>query len=222
VDFHYVRAGEVIPPADLIILPGSKNTIADLRWLRELGWEAQIQRHLRFGGKLLGICGGFQMLGKALLDPKSIEGNEPSAQGLGWLDMTTELRPHKQLHRRRGRLLLAAETVECEGYEIHAGMSNGAALEMPMIRFDRADSSTESRGATDGALSPCGQIAGTYLHGVFDHPEALRTILAWSGLQQAEVLDYRALREQHLDRLADAAAQHLDMAAIRQILTESI
>lgn len=218
VEFHYLRAGEKLPPADLIILPGSKNTLADLHWLREQGWAAQIQRHVRFGGKLLGICGGLQMLGRQLLDPHGMEGTQRSAEGLGWLEMTTELQPHKQLHRRSGRLLLPQEkggaqgAVQCEGYEIHAGISTGPALQSPLIRFDNGD--------TDGALSDCGQIAGTYLHGVLDHPDALQAVLAWSGLAQAKKLDYRALREQQIDRLADATAQHLDLAAIRKILAQ--
>ncbi|HVK99057.1 MAG TPA: hypothetical protein VM553_04560, partial [Dongiaceae bacterium] len=204
----------------------------DLRWLREQGWETIVQRHLRFGGKLLGICGGFQMLGQQLLDPLGIEGAQKSIEGFGWLEMTTELRPQKQLHRRSGRLLLKVESgadqsvdtnsqgARCEGYEIHAGVSTGPALEIPLLQFDdvAASADGQNNAVCDGAWSPCGQIAGTYLHGVFDHPEALSALLAWSGLVQAEKLDYRALREHHIDRLADATEQHLDMDAIRRIL----
>ncbi|CAG0906741.1 unnamed protein product, partial [Darwinula stevensoni] len=104
VDFRYVWHEEVIPPADLIILPGSKNTGVDLAWLRSQGWEGAIQRHLRYGGKVIGICGGMQMLGQAIHDPHGIEGVPSSHQGLGLLDFATILQPEKQLTNRKGVL----------------------------------------------------------------------------------------------------------------------
>jgi adenosylcobyric acid synthase len=210
VEFHYVRGGEALPPADLIILPGSKNTIADLQWLQQQSWDAQIKKHLRFGGKLLGICGGFQMLGNSLHDPYGIEGRPCDANGLALLDMSTTLLPEKQLQRRQGALL--PENAACEGYEIHCGISTGASLQKPLIRF--------SDGNTDGAQSPDGQILGTYLHGLFDHPDALATLLQWAGLRAAENFDYREERERQIDRLADATAAHLDMTRLRQLLWE--
>lgn len=206
VEFHYARAGEPLPSADLIILPGSKNTIADLQWLKQQGWDADIKRHLRFGGKLLGICGGFQMLGNNLRDPHGIEGRIAEEQGLGLLDMTTTLQPEKQLQRRSGVLL--PDESACEGYEIHCGISEGTALQNPLVKF--------SDGTADGVQDE--QVSGTYLHGLFDHPQALAALLKWAGLREAEIFDYRQERERQIDRLADATAQHLDMEKVRRII----
>ena len=208
VDFHYVGPGEFFPEADLIILPGSKNTIADLRWLKQQGWEKAIQKHLRYGGKLLGICGGFQMLGQRLIDDLGIEGAPSDEAGLGWLDMETQLLPDKQLKRREGILLHGS--APCVGYEIHAGISNGPALEWPLVQFDS--------GEYDGACSEDGQIIGTYLHGLFDTESAIESVLKWAGLAQVAMFDYNQERERQINRLADATEQHLDMDRIRSLL----
>ncbi|MBL8253839.1 MAG: cobyric acid synthase, partial [Candidatus Competibacter sp.] len=133
VEVHWIRPGEAIPPADLIILPGSKSTRGDLRRLREQGWDKDIHRHLRYGGKLIGICGGFQMLGRRVHDPNGLEGEPGSSPGLGFLDFETTLEPEKQLHRVEGRLLL--DDAFITGYEIHAGISAGPALAHPATRL---------------------------------------------------------------------------------------
>ncbi|NPU95180.1 MAG: cobyric acid synthase [Gammaproteobacteria bacterium] len=208
VEFHYVGSNQKLPPADLIILPGSKNTIADLLWMQQQGWDEHVKKHLRFGGKVMGICGGFQMLGEVLYDPLGIEGQQLQAQGLGLLEMTTELRPEKLLLRRQGALLLS-ET-PCEGYEIHCGISSGRVLEQPLIRFND--------GAVDGVISDCQQILGTYLHGVLDNGPALEVILAWAGLKQVTRFDYNSDRERQIDRLADVTAQHLDLKVLADII----
>ncbi|OBU87616.1 cobyric acid synthase [Chromobacterium subtsugae] len=208
VEFTLVRAGETIPPADLIVLPGSKSVLADLAWLRAQGWEEAIRRHLRYGGKVLGICGGLQMLGKKLHDPDGLEGEPGSGDGLGWLDMETTLAPEKRLTRMRGRLTLG--DAEAAGYEIHMGVSQGPALAHPAVRFDD--------GSVDGARSEDGQIFATYLHGVLDEPAACQAILRWAGLKEPEALDYPALREANIDKLADMLEKHLDLALIRDCL----
>lgn len=208
VEFMLVRAGQTIPPADLIVLPGSKNVLADLAWLRAQGWEEAIRRHLRYGGKVLGICGGLQMLGKKLHDPDGLEGEPGSGDGLGWLDMETTLAPEKRLTRMRGRLTL--DEAEASGYEIHMGVSQGPALVHPAVRFDD--------GSLDGARSDDGQIFATYLHGVLDEPAACQAILRWAGLAEPEALDYPALREANIDKLADMLEQHLDLEPIRHCL----
>ncbi len=208
VDFRFVGPGEAIPPADLIVLPGSKNVRADLNWLRRHGWEPSIQRHLRYGGKLIGICGGFQMLGTALHDPHGLEDEAGSSEGLGLLDLETEIEKEKTLMRGCGRLQIGNSPVS--GYEIHMGVSRGAALQRPAIHLDD--------GRRDGALSADGQILGTYLHGLFDESEACRGLLAWAGLEQPQVHDYHALREQHIDRLCDALEQHLDLPHLFKII----
>lgn len=115
--------GAAIPPADLIILPGSKSVRSDLAYLRANGWDAAISRHLRYGGELLGICGGLQMLGEQIHDPLGLEGAPGSSAGLGLLAFSTELAAEKQLRNVRGHLLL--ENAEVSGYEIHAGVTTG-------------------------------------------------------------------------------------------------
>ncbi|MCB1769831.1 MAG: cobyric acid synthase [Candidatus Competibacteraceae bacterium] len=201
VEVRWVRAGEAIPPSDLIILPGSKSTRSDLQRLREQGWDGAIDRHLRYGGKLIGICGGFQMLGQIVHDPAGLEGEPGSSPGLGLLDFETTLEPEKQLHRVAGRLLM--EDAEVTGYEIHAGISRGPALDRPALRLDD--------GRWDGAWSEDGQIFGAYLHGLFDAAPARDALLRWAGLAVRKTPDYRELREAGINRLADAIAEHLDL-----------
>jgi adenosylcobyric acid synthase len=207
VDLQFVRPGQPLPPADLVILPGSKSVRPDLAFLREQGWDTALQKHLRYGGKVLGICGGYQMLGETLHDPQGLEGAPGSSEGLGWLKMETTLEAHKQLKHVAGRLAFAEAAVA--GYEIHLGVSRGSALQQPALLLESGP---------EGALSPDGRIAGTYLHGLFDHPEACAAWLHWAGLQGDAGFDYRELREQGLDRLADAVEQHLDWARLDQLL----
>ncbi len=204
VDCLFLGPGQAPPPCDLIVLPGSKATRADLDWLRRNGWEAAIARHLRYGGKLVGLCGGLQMLGRAVHDPLGLEGPAGSSAGLGWLELETTLEAHKQLRNVSGALAL--ESAPVQGYEIHCGRSAGPALASPALRLDD--------GRDDGALSADGQILGSYVHGLFDRPEALAALLRWAGLAQAESLDVAALREQAIERLADAVEQHLDTARL--------
>ncbi|WP_296252543.1 cobyric acid synthase [Pseudomonas sp. UBA4194] len=207
VDLQFIGPGEQIPAADLIILPGSKSVRADLAYLRSQGWEAAINRHLRYGGKLLGICGGLQMLGNQVHDPLGLEGAPGSSPGLGLLTFSTELRAEKQLRNVTGSLAL--EDAVVSGYEIHAGVSTGAALDQPAVRL--AD------GGGDGAMSPDGQIFCTYLHGLFEAPESCAALLRWAGLAQVEQVDYHALREADIERLADLVQNHLDTARLREL-----
>jgi adenosylcobyric acid synthase len=206
----WVGPGQPIPPCDLLILPGSKNVQADLRWLREQGHEAAIQRHLRYGGKLLGICGGFQMLGQSLSDPHGLEGGGHAA-GLGLLDMHTTLAAEKQLRQVQGQLsgAWAGEHAQLQGYEIHLGVSTGPALQQPCAWLRDADGSLRP----DGACSADGQILGTYVHGLFDEPAAQAALLRWAGWQGAQAVDLNALREASLERLADEVEAQLDMEA---------
>ncbi len=207
VDLRFVGPKEAIPPADLIILPGSKSVRADLDWIKAQGWADAIQRHLRYGGKLIGICGGYQMLGKQIHDPHGIEGEPGSGGGLGWLDLETTLEPGKQLRNVEG--VLALDDAAVHGYEIHAGVSHGPARCNPAVRL------TEG---TDGAMSADGQILGTYLHGLFESPAACDALLAWAGLAEPHTPDYHARREEGIDRLADAVEEHLDVSALWDIL----
>ncbi len=207
VDLRFIGPGERIPPADLIILPGSKSVRADLAWLREHGWETTIQRHLRYGGKVIGICGGYQMLGRRIQDPHGLEGEAGSSDGLRLLDLETTLEREKQLRNVRGTLALAQAPVT--GYEIHAGATTGPALARPAVYLGQR---------SEGALSGDGQILGTYLHGLFESPPACTALLAWSGLNDAQLIDYHALRESSIERLADAVEAHLDLHRLTRVL----
>ncbi|KZC15885.1 cobyric acid synthase, partial [Rhodanobacter sp. FW104-R8] len=208
VQLDFVGPGETPPPCDLIVLPGSKSTRADLAWLHTQGWAEAIARHLRYGGKLIGICGGLQMLGQAIHDPQGMEGAPGSCAGLGYLALETTLSPTKQLRQVRGHLALDA--AEVRGYEIHCGISHGVALERPSSELDD--------GRHDGAISIDNQVLGSYLHGLFDAPPALAALLRWAGLHDAAPLDMDALREASIERLADAVENHLDTAALERLL----
>ena len=207
VDLQFVGPGQPIPAADLIILPGSKSVRSDLAYLRANGWDTAINRHLRYGGKLLGICGGLQMLGEQVHDPLGLEGTAGSSAGLGLLTFSTELAAEKQLRNVRGHLAL--ENAEVCGYEIHAGVTTGVALERPAVQLED--------GRCDGAQSADGQIFGTYLHGLFESPAACSALLRWAGLQDVQSVDYHALRERDIERLADLVQNHLDTGLLRQL-----
>ena len=212
IEFSFVAPGEAIPAADLIILPGSKAVRGDLASLRESGWEAAIRRHLRYGGKLIGICGGLQMLGQEIHDPLGLEGEAGSSAGLGLLELSTTLQAEKQLRNVRGMLML--ENAPVSGYEIHAGISVGRALQHPAVQLeDGADGAI----SPDGTISRDGQILATYLHGLFESQQATDALLRWAGLREAATPDYRARREADLERLADAVEQYLDTAQLQKL-----
>jgi adenosylcobyric acid synthase len=199
VDLQFVGAGDALPSCDLIIIPGSKSVRRDLDWLKQQGWHHDIQRHLRYGGKVIGICGGFQMLGEIIADPDGIEGDAGHSEGLCLLALKTEIKAQKQLRQVSGTLLFNQKPIE--GYEIHAGVSTGAALDRPFALIG---------GQPEGAISTDGNIIGTYLHGLFDHSDACEALLHWAGLKQIEPFDYAARKEQDINRLADVIEQSID------------
>lgn len=211
VDLIFVGPGQSIPACDLIILPGSKSVRTDLALLRQQGWDADIERHLRYGGKLMGICGGYQMLGNWVRDPLGIEGPGGESPGLGYLDIETRLESNKQLTRVRGMLYLDDQPVEVSGYEIHAGVTTGEGLAASLISLsdDQQQSVVE-----EGAISEDRQVLGSYLHGIFEQPQACRALLGWAGLDNADVIDYYRLRDQEIDRLADSLEQNLDLTRL--------
>jgi len=207
VNVRYVGPRETIPPADLIVLPGSKSVRADLEWLRAHGWEEALRRHVRYGGKVVGICGGFQMLGNEVHDPLGIEGPAGSSRGFALLDIETVLKPAKQLHNRSGQLYL--ENAAVTGYEIHAGVTSGVGLSRPVVRLNDG---------VDGAMSEDRLVLGTYLHGLFESTAARDALLRWAGLAHPAPLDYGQLREMMIDRLADAVEKHLDLRRIFELI----
>ena len=201
VELLLLRNGAPLPvDTDLVILPGSKATIADLATLRSFGWDADLLAYARRGGRVLGLCGGYQILGGTISDPEGIEGPPGSADGLGLIDIITELAGDKSLVAVRGRTL--ADDVAVSGYEMHIGRTTGAGTRRPLIQLDD--------GRADGAISANGLIAGTYLHGFFAGDAQRAAWLARLGAP-ASPLAYEELVEQTLDALAAHLEAHLDV-----------
>lgn len=201
VDLQFIGPDHPIPAADLIILPGSKNTCADLAFLKRTGWQQALEKHLRYGGKVIGICGGYQMLGQWVSDPHGVEGVAGEAEGLGLLDVTTELTKEKRLQQVEGVCTFGEQRNQrVQGYEIHMGVTYASSDTLPVFMI---------AGEEEGTRSPDDLIMGTYLHGLFDHPEACQAILQWAGLTSTSTPDLNALREASIDRVADACEELL-------------
>ncbi|MGB3147825.1 MAG: cobyric acid synthase, partial [Paracoccaceae bacterium] len=199
VSLTMVRGGAAIPgDAALVIIPGSKSTRGDLAYLREQGWDIDLAAHVRRGGHLLGICGGYQMLGQSITDPDGIEGAPGTDVGLGHLDIETTMIPDKRLTRVTARH--AATGAPMEGYEIHIGRSSGPACARPFAFID---------GKPEGACSADGRIMGSYLHGMFTGDTFRAAFLA--GLGAPASVSYNATVETVLDALADHMEAHLDI-----------
>ncbi len=201
INLRYVGKGEKIDKADLVILPGTKSVRDDLDYLRSQGWDADILRHIRLGGKVIGICGGYQMLGKTIADPNGVESAPGQSKGLGLLDVHTVLTDSKQLTRTEAIVTLNGKQAMAKGYEIHAGRSE--------VRGDaplRLDN-----GLADGAISECGQIMGTYLHGFFDEVDVLNLVTEWVNGSQVKQQNFQELKELGINRIADAIEQHLNL-----------
>ena len=199
VTIDLVAPGRALPgDAAAVLLPGSKATIADLAFLRAQGWDIDLQAHLRRGGRVLGFCGGFQMLGRSIADPDGIEGPPQTVPGLGLLQIDTVIGGDKTLALRRGACALTGAAVA--GYEIHLGTSHGPALSRPWFRIEGRD---------DGAVSADGLVRGTYLHGVFG-ADAFRA--AWlAELGATSDLRHDASVEATLDALAAHLERHMDI-----------
>ncbi|MCP3851099.1 MAG: cobyric acid synthase [Gammaproteobacteria bacterium] len=211
VELHFVHEGQVIPDADLIIIPGSKSVRPDLQWLKENHWDTVIAKHLRYGGKVIGICGGLQMLGQFIHDPLGLEGTPGSSSGLGYFEYETTLKENKQLRQVQGKFHSNSE-VSITGYEIHAGVTTGINSHSPLLFIEGSEQKE------DGAISEDNQIVSTYLHGLFDHPQACEHLLKWAGLSSEQAYDYRTFQEQGLNLLADTLEKHLDISAILKLM----
>jgi adenosylcobyric acid synthase len=204
VDLVMLHHGAPLPTdTDLVILVGSKTTIADLAALRAFGWDADIIAHHRRGGQVLGLCGGYQMLGKRISDPDGIEGPPASVQGLGLLDVETILQGPKQLSVVRG--LTLTDSTRLHGYEMHMGLTKGADAERPMIRMDD--------GRADGARSPDGRVSGSYIHGFFISDEQRSAWLTRFG-GVASTRDHAAETESALDALAAHVVRFCNVEAM--------
>ncbi len=196
VDVVFLRLGEPIPgSAALVILPGSKATMADLAALRATGWDVDLAAHVRRGGRVLGVCGGYQMLGRSIADPDGIEGAPGDVAGLGLLDVETVLTGNKTLTEAAG--VSCGTGLAVSGYEMHVGRTTGVGLERPMIRLHG--------GGLDGAVSADGRVAGCYLHGLFSSDAYRAEVLRGLGAQ-ASSLNY----EHDVDATLDALAAHIE------------
>lgn len=217
VSLEYVRIFDELPPCDLVIIPGSKNVMGDLRHLFEQGWQKQLQRHLRYGGKVLGICGGYQMLGQRLTDPMAVESDLGEITGLNLAEFTTTLTENKQLTRVTATSLFSHHKAEVNGYEIHCGQTEGEALIQPAFSFAIGDDVYN-----DGFVSQDQLIIGTYLHGLFDSTEMCRAVLDWvqPGNSVSQHIDINEHREMQLNKLAQVCNESLDIDMIQQILEQ--
>ncbi|KAF0227347.1 MAG: adenosylcobyric acid [Beijerinckiaceae bacterium] len=203
VRFTMVRAGETIPgDCTLVILPGSKSTRGDLAFLRKQGWDIDLATHIRRGGHVLGICGGYQMLGRVIADPNGLEGPAGVTPGLGHLDVETQMSADKRLTRQVGTHCATGQ--HFEGYEIHIGRTTGADCIRPFARMEDGP---------DGAVASGGRIAGSYLHGMFTN-DAFRDAYLGGFGAQTRTLFYAAGVEATLDALAAHIEHHLDVTAL--------
>jgi adenosylcobyric acid synthase len=199
VTLEIIKPGQPLPvEADLIILPGSKATIADLAHFRAQGWDIDLQAALRRGAKVLGLCGGYQMLGSEIADPEGIEGKPGSVPGLGLLDLTTTMTPDKRVTETTA--LHPATNTRVQGYEIHLGRTEGPDRAHPMFTVN---------GRPEGAIRADGRVMGSYLHGMFTEDAFRRAFLAGLGATPGNV-SYDQTVEETLDALADHLSAHVN------------
>lgn len=196
VAVNFVQAGKPLPgDADLVLIPGSKSTIADLKFFQNQGWDIDLAAHIRRGGHVLGLCGGYQMLGRMIHDPNGIEGQAESIKGLGLLNVETTLMGEKSLNTRIAQH--QATGVKLTGYEMHLGETAGPDCAQPFAHISERH---------EGAVTRDGQIAGTYLHGIFSSDDFRRAYLANLGLK-TQSMSYLGLIEETLDGLANHLAE---------------
>ena len=207
VELAFTPPGQALPgDADLVILPGSKSTLGDLAFLRAQGWDIDLAAHVRRGGQVLGVCGGFQMLGRHIADPDGVEGPPGAAAGLGLLDLETVLTGEKTLRRVSGRD--AEGPARLEGYEMHVGRTTGAGLARPFLQLDGT--------GAHGAVSADRRIMGGYVHGLFQSGGFRRAFLDRLGAASSGA-DHGPVVDQALDEIAEALERALDIPAIAQI-----
>ncbi|WP_039019519.1 cobyric acid synthase [Halocynthiibacter namhaensis] len=206
IALRMLKPGEVLPAdTDLVIIPGSKSTRGDLEFLRQQGWDIDLLAHVRRGGHVLGICGGYQMLGKVIRDPDGIEGAAGETPGLGLLDVETIMTSDKHLTRITGQHSQTGTPIE--GYEIHIGRTEGPDRIRPFAHID---------GQAEGAISENGQVMGSYLHGLFSADDFRGAFLNALGAQ-ASTFAYGSMVDETLDALADHMETHLDVAGLLRL-----
>ncbi|MDX2073263.1 MAG: cobyric acid synthase [Alphaproteobacteria bacterium] len=203
VSFRWLKGGEVLPAdTDLVIIPGSKATLSDLSYLREQGWEVDLQAHRRRGGRIMGLCGGYQMLGNSISDAEGREGPPATAKGLSMLAVDTVFAKEKTVTPWRGK---TGEGYSVSGYEIHLGRTTGDDTVRPMF--------TGENGA-EGAISADGLVCGSYIHGLFANDEYRKELLRILGAGEAGLANYWAEMDAIMNGWADALEASLDMDAL--------
>lgn len=198
IEFEMVKTG-ILPEADLIIIPGSKSTIADLQYLYDQGWDIDLKSHARRGGQILGICGGYQMLGNIINDPNGLEGDQQSIRGLGLLNVETEISGDKSTN--------LVEFADFSAYEIHIGTTTGADLNRPMLSFDAKHF---------GAKSKNGNVMGSYLHGIFTNDKFRHGFLQDLGVEKNNQ-NHNENVENTLDSLSQHIEKHIDIKLMLDI-----
>jgi adenosylcobyric acid synthase len=207
IDLVFIPPGRPLPrDAALIVIPGTKSTIADMEFMRTRGWDLDVQVHVRHGGRVLGICGGYQMLGHSISDPNGIEGPPRTMAGLGLLDVVTVMTGDKTLREVAGALV--DNDVRFSGYEMHVGSTTGPGTERPFLQF--------SDGSTDGAVSADGRIAGCYVHGLFGATAARAALVSSIGAAPGYG-DHAARVDSALDEIASELERCLDINALTAI-----
>ncbi|WP_448546610.1 cobyric acid synthase [Thalassotalea fusca] len=219
IELTFVYAAEHsatrLPDCDLIILAGSKSVSADLAFIRAQGWHEDINRHLRYGGKVFGICGGYQMLGNTILDPLGIESDVKAMPGLELLNISTQLLEHKALVNCHGLMCLNGEQVAVQGYEIHCGETNIGTENALNPLYHIGD-------RLCGAISADNQIAGGYLHGIFNQDQVVSALANWCNTSISKQEDMSIRQEKAIALLADTVEQHLDMKTLNRLLSNWI
>lgn len=215
VSFHYLSKPRSLDGYDALMIPGTKNVRFDLQWLKDTGWEKPIHDFAKSGGRILGVCGGYQMLGKQVHDPHGIEGDSGSSEGFGLLDIETTLEKEKVLSRSQGNL---SDGTYIDGYEIHMGQTKLGPEAMPMVTV-KSRNQTEIEDI-DGAVSKDGKVEGSYFHGLFDFPDYRnRYLQKLSPVYPAEDAQAAAeFKQTQYDLLAEHFEQHLDMDKLTEIL----
>jgi adenosylcobyric acid synthase len=227
VEFRYIRSGNPIPASDLIIIPGSKNTIGDLAYLRKSQYDKAILKHRQRGGYIIGICGGYQMLGRLISDPFKIETNRENIAGLGLLNVETTIEKEKVTSQVEARVfrkdLLQWKSGKIFGYEIHMGRTERRTNILPIFTIVKKED--RNVWIEDGAISKDGKVWGTYIHGIFDNDEFragfinhLRKRKGLHPLSKSDILHYHQVKGEGFNNLERGLRENLDMDSIYRIL----
>ncbi|MFC1467500.1 cobyric acid synthase [Verrucomicrobiota bacterium] len=216
VRMHYLRKPRSLEGYDAVCLPGTKSTCADLQWLKDKGWAARIQDYAGNGGRVLGVCGGYQMLGKEVTDPEGIEGEPGAAEGLNLLDIRTTLASDKLLSRTQGTLI--GKDVSIDGYEIHMGTTTLGPNAVPLVQLNARNRKTVNQ--LEGAANPSETVWGTYFHGLFDFPAFHNHFLQTIDPQYSpeDPKETARFKQEQYDLLADHFEKHMDIDKLLEII----